>query len=194
MVDRYVSFIYTGTINMDQKGRATTLHHATRFPPDFTSKSYPMEIKLPIHFYMTMYGMGERLQDQTLMSSAYAKMAEDMLFKSPLPRKAVLSIIGWTYGSAEGICVDEDGALRKLVVACVIRHVQKEFWVERELRTFTEQAAQYPEFTNDLDSASEAFEWLIGSKSISKGSKRTKRARTGKKDKDQAENTPSVSD
>lgn len=170
MVDRYVAFIYTGSFSMDKKGKATHLHHATKFLAGKTAVDFAMSIDTPVHFYLSMYGMGERLQDTSLMDLAHTKMAEGLLFESAMPPGLVIQIVGWVYGTTQRICQDEKRELRNLVAICVLRYVRLKLWTVEQVNVFTTAMAPYGVFVADLDSASGLHEEL--EKTWSRGKKR----------------------
>jgi hypothetical protein len=82
MIDRYVNFVYTGSFRMNKEGEDKDSHHTTKLPPGKTKVDFGLQIETPIHFYLTIYGMGERPRDATLMDIAHAKMAEDSCSKA----------------------------------------------------------------------------------------------------------------
>ncbi|EDU45446.1 hypothetical protein PtrSN002B_008601 [Pyrenophora tritici-repentis] len=153
MVDRYVAFIYIGSFTMDKNGQASYLHHITKLPPGKTETDFAMAIETAVHFYLIMYGMGERLQDEGLMDIAHAKMAEDLLCESPMPLLLVTQIVGWVYGTKEKICRDEKRELGNLAVACVLRYVKLKFWTVSQTSVFTAAVAQHGVFVAEMNVA-----------------------------------------
>lgn len=136
------------------------MKHATKLPLGKTKNDFSMTIEAPVQFFLTMYGMGERLQDTSLMDLAHAKIAQDLLVESAMQPGLVLQIVSWVYDTEERIYQDEKGELRNLVAVCVLRYVRLKLWNVQQVKVFATAVAPYGVFAADLDSASDLHEEL----------------------------------
>jgi hypothetical protein len=119
LVDRFVTFLYTGHYSARDLKAPRVLDRATHIPFPSTKESYACPDLNIALFHLHMCGMAEALEPPALYDYAYSQLSDALTkpWVAPTVLKKIIDIVFSAPDSSLRVGKDKDGWIKNLVVA-----------------------------------------------------------------------------